>query len=232
MKNLAACLLLVLLPASAQADGLPGTFTANLNLTSDYAFRGISLSDEGPALQGSIDWGWEPAGVYAGAWASTVDLEDASLEIDFYAGLNGVKNDFTWDLGAIYYAYPGADSDLDYDYWELALAGGYDFNLFAVSTALNFSPDYFGETGASLYPAAYLSVPLPHGFTVTGSMGYLLANADDNEIGNYADWSLGMTFDLEGLDAGIKYKDTSLEDPQDCDDGCDGRVIFNIGKTF
>ena len=225
-------LCLLLLPASAQASGLPGNFTANATLTSDYVFRGISQSDEFPALQGSVDWSLEPIGLYLGSWASTVDLPDAGIEIDFYGGLNGVKHDFTWDIGAIYYMYPGADDDLEYDFWELAVAAGYDFNLFAVSTALNISPDYFGPADQSIYPAAYLSVPLPYSFTATGSVGYLWTDNDRGGVDDYADWSLGLTFDLKGLDAGIKYKDTSLEDSQTCADGCGGRVLLNIGKTF
>ena len=56
--------------------------TANIALVSDYVFRGVSLSDNGPAIQGGFDWSSEM--LYAGAWASSLS-ED--MEIDLYAGL-------------------------------------------------------------------------------------------------------------------------------------------------
>lgn len=226
------CLFALLGAAPASAADLPGNFTANATLSSDYVFRGISQSDEHPALQGSVDWSYEPLGVYAGSWASTVDLPDAAVEIDFYGGINGIKNDFTWDLGAIYYAYPGAADSLEYDYFELAVAMGYDFHLFSLSTALNYSPDYFGYADDSLYPAAYVSVPLPYGLTASGSLGYLWTDNTFGGVEDYADWSLGLNAVIKGFDAGVKYQNTTLDDPQDCDRGCDSRVVLSFGKTF
>ncbi|MGH8589680.1 MAG: TorF family putative porin [Gammaproteobacteria bacterium] len=38
-------------------------------LASDYVFRGISQTDNHPAIQGSLEYGYEPWGVYLGIWA-------------------------------------------------------------------------------------------------------------------------------------------------------------------
>lgn len=35
---------------------IPGEFSANVALTSDYVFRGIIQTDEGPAIQGGVDY--------------------------------------------------------------------------------------------------------------------------------------------------------------------------------
>ena len=44
----------------ALADGAPapawGPFTANIELTSDYRFRGISQTDRSAAVQGGVDF--------------------------------------------------------------------------------------------------------------------------------------------------------------------------------
>ena len=43
--------------------------TGNVSLTSDYKFRGISQSDESPAIQGGLDYAHD-SGFYVGTWAS------------------------------------------------------------------------------------------------------------------------------------------------------------------
>jgi uncharacterized protein (TIGR02001 family) len=235
---LSACAALISLnPVSAQAESgldLPGKFSANVALTSEYVFRGISQSNEEPTIQGGIDWAHEETGFYLGTWGSGVDFTDASSEFDFYGGINGVTaHEMTWDLGAIYYHYPGASDDLNYDFWELAAAVGYDFDIFSLSAALNWSPDYFGGSGDAVYTALYTTVPLPYGFTGSGSVAYQWI--DDNDafgVDDYADWSLGVNYMLEGFDLGLKYTQTSLDEPEDCADGCDARIIFSVGKTF
>ena len=47
----------VLLPfgaSAAEKSKVPGTFSANVGLVSEYYFRGISQNDDTPALQGSL----------------------------------------------------------------------------------------------------------------------------------------------------------------------------------
>ena len=42
-------------PAHARS-GLPGKFSANVALTSEYLFRGLSQTDDAPAIQGGFDY--------------------------------------------------------------------------------------------------------------------------------------------------------------------------------
>ena len=228
----------VSLPAFAAEESIPGDFSTTIGFVSEYSFRGISQSDEHPALQGSVDWSHE-SGVYAGIWGSNVDFNDgdeASVEADIYAGYSGELEGFTYDIGAIYYAYPGADSDLDYDFVEAALSAGYDFDSAAVSTAVNYSPDYFAGSGDATYLAAYLDVPLgfmPFDTKLSGNVGRQWI--DDNDafgVDDYTDWGIGISANIEGFDVGVKYIDTSLDETEDCADGCEERVIFSVSKTL
>lgn len=58
----------------ARAEGeSPHAFTANVALTTNYMFRGISQTGNGPAIQGGFDYSYTPLGLYAGVWASNVD---------------------------------------------------------------------------------------------------------------------------------------------------------------
>ena len=114
---------------------LPGEFSGSVALTSNYMFRGISQTDNEPAIQGSInytvDTGLLGTSVYGGVWGSNVDFKDgdqATVELDWSFGLTGEIGDtgIGWTLGGIYYNYPGARGSLNYDYWEINPALTYE----------------------------------------------------------------------------------------------------------
>lgn len=222
-------------PAMAE-DNIPGDFSTTIGAVSEYSFRGIAQSNEGPAMQGSIDWSHD-SGFYAGVWGSSVEFTDASLETDIYAGYSGTVNGFTYDVGGIYYAYPGSGRDQhDYNFVEGALALGYDFDVAALSASVNYSPDYFAGSGDAVYVAGNLDVPLPFlpfDTSLNGSVGH--QSIDDNRAfgtPDYMDWGIGLSSNIEGFDLGVRYIDTDLDEPSECADGCDERVIVSLSKTL
>jgi uncharacterized protein (TIGR02001 family) len=98
--------------ASAPAATPFVTATSNINLVSDYRFRGIDQTWGKPAIEGGADLSLAN-GAYAGVWASNVSgnaYPGGSLELDLYAGYNGKFNDdFGYTVGAYGYVYPGAN---------------------------------------------------------------------------------------------------------------------------
>jgi uncharacterized protein (TIGR02001 family) len=100
--------------ASAPAPTPFVTATTNVNLVSDYRFRGIDQTWGKPAVQGGADLAFA-SGIYAGVWASNVSgnsYPGGSLEMDYYAGYNGKLNDdFGYTVGGYGYYYPGANFD-------------------------------------------------------------------------------------------------------------------------
>lgn len=222
-------------PALADDFGIPGEFSGSVALTSEYAFRGIVQSDEHPALQGSIDYSHD-SGFYAGVWGSSVDFNDggeATVEMDIYGGVAGEIGGISWDVGGIYYTYPGADSSLDYNFFELAVALGYDFEIFSLSGAMNYSPNYFADSGQSLYSAVYASVPLPYDFSVNAHAGYQQID-DEVKFGadDYMDYAVGLGYHVAGFDLAVDYVGTSLDEPGDIADNGEDRVIFSISRSF
>jgi uncharacterized protein (TIGR02001 family) len=112
------------------ADVAPASdFTAsyNVGLFSQYIFRGLTQTNNKPALQGGFDVSHK-SGLYIGGWSSNVSwLRDnqgyidstgtslsgvyssgGSLEIDLYGGFKTDINGVGIDLGALQYYYPGA----------------------------------------------------------------------------------------------------------------------------
>lgn len=89
------------------ADGKVPGLKANVEATSNYVFRGQTLSDDDPAIQGGIDYN-HPSGFYAGAWGSTAKFPfyGSTLEYDLYAGINfPINPSVKMDVGYIAYNY-------------------------------------------------------------------------------------------------------------------------------
>ncbi len=230
-----SALLLSPLSVHANVDTSDIEISANVGFSSEYSFRGIAQSNENPAIQGGFDITHD-SGLYIGTWGSNVNFNDgneAQLEVDIYGGYNGSVSNFNYGVGVIYYSYPGADSSLNYDFWEAALSLGYDFDVFSASASVNFSPEYFGDSGNAVYYSAGVDLPLPADFSLSSHIGY--QTIDDNAafgVPDYADWSIGLGYKLSGFDLSLKYVDTDLEEPSECQDGCDSRIIFSISRNF
>lgn len=72
------------------------SLTGNVALTSDYLFRGISQTDEGPAVQGGFTLSGE-SGFYLSTWGSNIKFGEGSMELDILAGWTGALND-SWNV--------------------------------------------------------------------------------------------------------------------------------------
>lgn len=86
--------------------------SANIGLTSDYVWRGVSQNNNDPALSAGLDYEAEN-GLYVGTWASNVQNDGKDVEIDLYGGYAGSVSGFGYDIGVITYQYPSA-TDLDF----------------------------------------------------------------------------------------------------------------------
>jgi uncharacterized protein (TIGR02001 family) len=202
-------------PAAAASSW---TFTGNAGLFTDYRFRGVSQTNEKPAFQGGIDIA-HSSGLYAGNWNSNIDspfFNGSNLEMDFYGGYKGAFDAFSYDVGAIYYYYPG--SDPKYNNAEIYLGGGWG----PVSLKYYYAvSDYFNapNSDGTWYLDAAVSWPLSGGWTLVGHLGYtgLTGGAKVVEIGSTAakdsitDWKLGVTYDLSGWLLGASYIGTNRD---------------------
>lgn len=243
-------------PAAPVEEGRKFTYSFNIGVTSDYVFRGISQSDNDPALQGGADVSWGM--LYAGVWSSMVDFNNAppaNAEVDWYGGIRP-----TWqsplgamnlDFGFIYYSYPGANPDnslpvatADPNYWELK--AGYSWSVLHPSlvtgTTVYWSPEYFAKTGSvwTIETMAAWTLPKVSVFTptVNGVLGWqrgsisdgywVNAIATDNE---YYYWNVGLALAVEGMTFDFRYWDTNIggDAANICavDTLCDGRFVFS-----
>lgn len=117
-RTLAAAISIALLalPGLALADDDAGTDpTYNVDVTSDYIFRGITQTWGGPAIQGGVDYTFPDGRFAIGAWASSLSEKSfpgAAGELDLYASYGAsFAEDWSWKVGAIAYLYPGGSLD-------------------------------------------------------------------------------------------------------------------------
>jgi len=236
---------------TAHAEEPKPTFTGNVALVSDYAFRGLSQTEVAPAVQGGFDYGY--GSFYAGTWASSVDFKDlgldASLELDLYAGLKFPLGPVGMDVGVIGYYYPNAKEAKggfgEADYYEGYVKGSVPLgDKVTVGAAAYYSPEFTLETGTATYFEGNAAFTVSPALSFSGAIG-VQDIEDVNGIAagtpgdNYTTWNLGGTVSAYGFSFDLRYVDTSIEkaDPfittaYTTVQRSDGRGIFTIKRAF
>jgi len=110
--------------AFAEEEAAPevSPVTANVTVASNYIYRGLTQTNNKPAIQGGFDYAHE-SGLYVGNWNSNISwVSDgygsggksgtgavtAPIEMDFYAGFKKelIGEGFASDFGVLQYYYP------------------------------------------------------------------------------------------------------------------------------
>ncbi len=141
--------------------------SANLAITSNYVWRGMTQSANSPAVQGGIDLGYN--GFYLGTWGSNVEFGDTAnnLEADFYGGYKNEIAGIAFDIGYIYYAYPNESDAFNFD--EAYLGLGYDFGMVGINGKYSIALD--SENDTTDYWEVGGDLELPMEFTLAASYG-------------------------------------------------------------
>jgi uncharacterized protein (TIGR02001 family) len=227
---------LLIAPAHAEDQDEGWWYGGSLALTSDYVYRGVTQTDESPAIQGSLDVG-HSSGFYAGVWASNVDFDEPDgidIEVNIYAGWTfEFENDTELDLQVVRYLYPDANPGFGFNYNELIAT--YSF-LENYAATVAFSDDFWKSGESAFYyhlgaeyelGVAELNLVLGAGFNdvsrVTGS--------------DYWDFQVGINRSFGMITADLSYFDTSGfdDDVQDVfgpSKWADARVVLTFSIEF
>lgn len=205
----------------------PYTLTANVGVYSQYIFRGLTQTNRDPAVQGGFDYA-HSSGFYLGTWASNISwLRDfgtytggGSMEWDIYGGKRGSfgNSDFGYDVGGLYYYYPGtvAPGLVKGDTFE-----GYGMLSWKwLSAKYSYSLDNktFGVTDSAgtWYLDLSANYPLTDKLTLTAHYGKQKYTGTSGGVSNdsqasYKDWKLGLSYALpQNFTIGAYYTDTSM----------------------
>jgi uncharacterized protein (TIGR02001 family) len=194
-------------PAKPEPDF---TFTGNLTIASDYRFRGFTQTDYQPAIQGGVDFAHK-SGFYLGNWNSNVSsgiYNGAPIEMDFYGGWKTTFDSFGFDVGVIYYYYPGTgEYNPDFKAKNFEAYVGGSWGPLAVKYFYSFT-DFFGvnapgvDTKGSQYLDLNFNYPIGE-FAVVAHAGWQVVKNYQNintalNKDNVWDYKVGGTWDIGG----------------------------------
>jgi uncharacterized protein (TIGR02001 family) len=208
--------------ASADEPTLSGSVT----LATDYVYRGVSQTENGPAIQGSFDY--TNGNFYAGVWGSNVDFGsyygisvDVPMELDVYAGITPTIGPVSADFGIIGYFYPGAAENTifaptgEWNYWELKAAGTVNpSEALTLGAAIYWSPELALDGGDGLYYEINAAFAASDSLSFSGAVGQQSADATGYffttgaPVDEYTTWNIGGTLAMHGFELDLRYSGT------------------------
>jgi len=203
--KLALCAVAASVAFGGAAMAQDSSVAFNVAVTSDYVFRGISQTQEDPAISAGVDVASGKA--YFGAWASNVDFgDDTSAEIDVYGGYKPTVGAVTLDFGLIYYSYVSEPNNADYANWEVKAAASVPAGPATLGAAVYYSNDSFGAADEATYVEVNGAVPVGP-LSISGAIG----NQSYKGGEDYNTWNLGVSYTFDKLTLDGRYIATDNE---------------------
>ncbi len=190
---------------------------ANVAITSNYIWRGITQSDDSPAVSAGIDYA-HPGGFFAGLWTSSISGKptvsgsvgngepppeevNGEYELDLYAGYRWALRPVAIEAGYITYIYPRGDvvdlgtgrtkpnTDNSEDFQEVYLGASYKL----VRANVYYSDNYRNTGEISRYVALEADIPLQRDLALGLHWGYMKSGAIDDTQNRLGDYRISLT---------------------------------------
>lgn len=204
-----AALAVALMTASAAHAAEP-KLSATLGAASDYVFRGVSQTDEGPFVFGTVNLA--AGAFYVGAGAETVDFGNSiDAEYDIWAGWTPKVGEVQLNLGVVRYGYVNTPAGVDIDTVELKAGASVPVGGGSVGAAVAWTDDFFGSGDSGTYFEVNGSTAPLHGWTIGGALGQQQIAVG----GDYSTWNLGASHAFGPVTLDLRYHDTDAHDRGD-----------------
>lgn len=199
MRKVRSILIGAAIAAAPSGVGHAFELEGSVAVTSDYRWRGVSLSDEDPALQleGSASF---DNGAWLWSGLNTVSGDLGGSEIGLGLGVTRDLVGATWTLGATHYLYPGEDG---VDYTELAATAEKTIGALTLSGGIEYTPEQTNYDDDDVYLWAGWDIAAPHDVSLHGHVGY-----DDGVMAPVADaidFSLGASVPIRAVALDVTY---------------------------
>ena len=193
-------------PAWAQSTGESEsvsrfTLSANAAIVSDYRFRGISLSDRDPAVQGGVDLSMDN-GLFVGGWASSIaDTGGSNVEVDLYGGYAGSAAGLDYTVTALGYLYPGGSG---VNYYEVSAGVEKGLGLATLGLEIAYVPDQKNYPGDNVYVSGTAAIEIPETpLSATARVG-----RETSDFIKKWDWEAGIAYALGNFTTSLSYVDS------------------------
>ena len=216
-------------------DGFHG-FSSNVDLVSNYVSKGVSQTEDNPAVQLSVDYAFNN-GWYAGTWVSNVDYvprgdeeDGADFEVDLYLGYSFEPlANLALDINYTRYEYPGIEqvleTDFDYGEWIFGANISEQWGL-----KVGYSNDQVASGEAGIWYEGTADFKLVEQLTLNIEVGHY----DRSLFGNsYNWWGAKLTYDVGDFSVGVKATQTSSAAKLDNTKGqADEKVILSLSYAL
>lgn len=212
-------------PGRAKAQDATWTVDASAGLVSDYRYRGYSLSDGEPAVQGGVTLG-HSSGAYAYVYASSIeeygigtDADGANVEVTVTGGWAGSIRGLDVDIGLSLYQYPDGS---DVSYAELPAQVGRSFGSWTWTVGAAYAPrqDALGDEDNKYVWSGVDYAVEDWPVALNATLGY--------EDGAYApggktDWLVGASIPFGAVTVGLAWIDS---------DANEGAIVGSVFASF
>jgi uncharacterized protein (TIGR02001 family) len=232
-------------PAPAAA-ATASTFDASVtgSLTSDYNYRGYTLSNHGPSVATTFEATYN-------IWFASINSASVRMprlsqyQMTDYAGIQPVFGALTFEAGVEYFAYPGSPIDISYLEYYVAPAYAVTPNL-TLGLNVYYAPDYSGSGAWENYNSVTAKYTFDSGLSFSGelgrqSFGVTKPNADSPavKLPLYTYWNLGFSYVYKVLTFDLRYYASTLSrqscylitgtgSPETGSNGCDPAIIATL----
>ena len=200
-KIIAATLLASAATAGSSAVLAESPLTANVGVTNNYIWRGVTQTKDAAAVSGGIDYA-HASGFYLGTWAS--NLSGDQYEQDLYAGYGFDAGPIGLDVGYISYMYPVGKVQLDFE--ELYVNASYE--MFTVGVAATTSKEAGGAYEDDLYTYVSAEFEVKKGLILGLTYGDYDIDEAAGGTSDYSHYQLSLSKD----DFTFAYDDTDVTD--------------------
>ena len=167
---------------------------------------------------------------YVGTWAANLNTNGFGMELDYYGGFTGaiplVEDYLSYDIGMLYYDYPGASSQenddvdgfggvgtksMEFLEWYASVGiSGLPYDL-GISYYFGYSPTGFAQNYDYTYHNISAEIPVPSTplLNLYGGVGWTDSDSDNTTTGyGFTDYLIGVSTSAFGLDWGVQYTTT------------------------
>ena len=223
-------------PAPAPVVVSPWDFTVGGALTSNYIFRGISQSNNGPSVNANAELRYtfsDTWAAYVGTAGSSIKLTDhdpsPTMELDVMGGVRGTFGAFSTDFGVQAYVYPGLSTPTangvfptNPTFYEGYAKLGYNITeTISVGANYFYSPNFLNTGAVGNYYSATAKWTLPMDFALSGEFGHQMLGTTDSvhtntknvaryNMPDYNYWNAGISYSYKFATLDLRYHGTDL----------------------
>lgn len=218
------------------------TVAGSMAMLTDYRFRGVSMSNRDPAVQGALNFSHK-SGAYLSLWASNADVgAGGNVEADFFVGyILPITEKSFLDINYADVNYPGtikefhtdfSEFGVNYNHSDLMTGGDY------FTAGVFYSPEFAFKSGKEIYLNTSYKFPVYKNIKLVSSLGYTKledneqfakAFGGDGQQDDYFDYKIGLGAEVLGLNSELVWIDNNIDSDANI---MKGSVVFSLTKLF